>query len=517
MLLKHNIPICDFQNSVAYTDDVFKQIVKNITPPKIYVDNKEFLEAFAETLVNYSPISINIIDYWKKEVDDIGVIVPFKKDNYSIVIMEPFEFKEQVYNGEIIYKDIFGKGFSEKRQENGFEVGGHLLDKSKNIWTLKKNNDPYLCEDETDFRFYINSIIGVQDKLALTFLSDFYYAAENTKNDYLLRKELIQDLENYKLDTSLFNNINLLFDSQRTFAHKEFTAKKGTPASLKYVGQVAHDSQIQGIDNIFQDYFMDIIETGPFTYEVESTLFESIFERFIKPLAHPIGMGYEYKLVCSSEYANTSDYPLMELQYRLQNKNKVISVVCRCIDNKYTPDKDDVICSKTEDPLTEVVIGTYDGYDLWEEISEDEGGNIPKYYETGVWSDVASKFKGYYYHKYTFENKNFLISFITSDDEGVYEIYIQYHRYDSLTDTYTLIHQWDPKYHCSIKAEGIFKKVPKIEEIFETSCEKTENGIFQFLAENETPHNNQPDDDGQWSGFLGSSQNGGHLIRVGLR
>jgi hypothetical protein len=40
---------------------------------------------------------------------------------------------------------------------------------------------------------------------------------------------------------------------------------------------------------------MDVIEIEPFHYEVQSTLFDDVFERYIKPLAHPIGIFYDYR------------------------------------------------------------------------------------------------------------------------------------------------------------------------------------------------------------------------------
>ena len=505
MLLKHKIPKCEYKGTTLLKDDIFRELVKRITPYKIHTENKEFFDAVADTLVNYSPISINIIDYWNKDdISTIGLVIPDMKPDYKVILLDPFEFKE----GPVI-KTPYGKGFF-SGVENGEEQGGHLWDKNQSI-LLYPETEPIkqLCPGETKERFYINSLIGVQDKLAMNFMFDYYNTTAKIKNDPIFRTNLQEKLETYDLPPVIFNNINTLFDETRTIAHRNFVEKKGTGLGLRYVGKTAFDSQIQGKYNIFQDYFMDVIELEPFHYEVQSTLFDDVFERYIKPLAHPIGMFYDYRTTCTSIIANKEDNCFIDLQYRLPSKSKTLSVICKCYDSI----ENGVPVIKCEDQYNEQVVGTYDGYDLDPEFSDDEGtGNIPKYYEQGYITDTNSEYFSAFYEKYTFENGNYLVLYKLKSEVGVFEKTIEYRRFlDGIS--YELVKKWENKYHCEIKGEGNLVRVSKIEENFDQKCNITLNGIFSFLAKDEVVQPDQPSDDGIYYGFMGTSH-GGHLRKI---
>jgi len=496
MILKHNKEICDITKSEVYDDTVVKNIFKNLTPYTIYDENKEFIDSFATTLVNYSPISLNIIDYWNKDIIDNTAYVPKDKASIVVDIIQPFEFAESNPPVDADY----GLGFA---SNSGF--GGALTSLTDTFNNINSN-----CSNEAKDRFFINSMIGLQDKLAYVNMYNYYSVVYNASKDTIISNRLYKILDKLELSTDgIFDNTNTLFKEERYLANRHLNEKKGTIPAIRYVGQSAMDSNIQGKDVLTTDYYMDIIEDSPFNYSVESNLLDIVFERFVKPLSHPIGFMYNYRTVCKSELANENEYPLIRFDY----SDTSIYVACLC----FSTGQEDVPLPQQPEDI-DCLFGVYpdkkffatpDGTGLWEGISQDEGtGNIPYDYEEGISGEF--EYKNQSYKKWIFENKNYLIAYKndTNTSETSERVTVNYHRYDSVNDTYDLAAQFINQRHCNVGLTKIPKKMSYIKETYNGNCNDIEYGMFQFLADGETTLPDNPAPSGMYEGFMGSITGG---------
>jgi len=518
MLLQHNKYICDINETIIYKDDVFDELIKSISPYAIYKDNYEFLNAIGTTIVNYAPISVNIIDYWNKDIIDSSIYIPPKPADYIIKVLNPFEFLEKDPDNP---KDIEGLGFQSDPAITEKTVGGLLVDEKGSI---EFSHDDSVCptnEIESEERFFINSTIGLQDKLAYTHMNNFYITTLRAKQDNLLNQRLRTSLIRMGIiDPALFNNLNSLFDEDSFLTNKHFITKKGTEIGIKYAGKKAYTAEIQGEGTSHGSFFMDIETIAPFEYSIESNLLSSIFESFIKPLAHPIGMGYKYKNVCKDEFANKTEYPLVKITYN----EAIVSVDCLCWlvdpmpeDNipgeeyPLPPEPYEVDCIYGNYPEPKI-FATPDGTGLWAGISDDEGtGNILDEYEEGITTHL--EFLGQKYKKYTFQNDNYLIAYIEEPNNqnnlNTAKITIRYYR--KTTSAYNLAAEFINQRHCNIKLEGDIQKISYIRETMNVNCSDSDTGIFQFLADGETTPPDTPAPSGKYEGFMGTS--GGGALR----
>jgi len=492
MILKHNKDICTDKKSIIFNDNTFNSIIQRITPYSVYTQNKEFIDSFSTTLVNYSPISINIVDYWNKDIVDNSIFVPFKTSEIQMDVIHPFEFAES----DPPVDENYGLGFKTIISGSKADIGGSLVDIKGNF---DETPEVGLCPDETSERFWINSTIGLQDRLAETHLNNFYSALRDTTKDNIISHRIYKILKDLDLDTEgLFENTNVLFSEDAYLSNRHFNTKKGTSSAIKYASQGAINSQMQGKVPLSSDYYMDIREDSPFEYSVESNMLGVLFERFVKPLAHPIGMIYNYRTVCVSDIASQTESPLIEYDY----SDTTIFVKCLCFvsgfeDDPMPPDPGD-----PNAPDIECIYGTYpeekifatpDGKGLWEPLMDDPAsntGNIPKSYEEGVTYDNSTPGISIplTYNKWTFENENILVQFIKEPytNNTSKTIVIEYYTYNSLTDDYYLKANFVNQRHCIVGVKGTPKRTSYVKEDIQKDCTDIHYGMFTFLDKGET-------------------------------
>ena len=266
-------------NSLYQDDEVLQQVVKKLSPYTIYNMNQEFIRSFVTTLANYAPVSINITDYWNKSIKNSSLLVrDFKNTDWA------FRFEDGVDETNFTYK-------------NGYNEGPFFGD-------LYIKNDKS-CDDRDGF--YLNSLIGLQDKLAEIFMNNIYTVAEKSINDPILHHRLSHLLSklgyNKENESKFFDKINTLFSENSYMAHREFNSRKGQPRAHKYIMKQAQDANIQG--DLTKQFYFKYTNVEPFYYQIEGSLVPSIYESFIVPLAHPIGFTYDYFNVCYTEFKET--------------------------------------------------------------------------------------------------------------------------------------------------------------------------------------------------------------------
>ena len=482
MILKHHSDLCEFETSQVLDDNVVKGVIKRLTPYSIYTENQEFIDSFSTTLVNYSPISINIIDYWNKDINDTSIIIPKKTEKIEMDIIQPFEFAES----DPPVDEGFGLGFGNQK-----DYGGALTDSKLNF---DPHFEPSICPNELDQRFYINAIIGVQDKLAYVNMFDMYDSIRRTTRDTVVSQRIYNILDSLDLTTDgLFGNTNTLFNENRFLANRDLNTKKGTAAAIRYVGQGANDAQLQGQVPLSGQYYMTVSEDAPFEYSVESNMLGVIYERFVKPLTHPIGMIYNFRTICVSEMADETEYPLVKFDY--SDTSVYVDCLCHVLgeeENPIPPDDSEIECIYGTYPDRKI-FATPDGTGLWEGIAIDEGtGNIPVSRETGVVFDESTPGVPirYEYQQYMFENKNFLIQYTKQPDinDTSKRVEIHYYRWNELLGDYP-----DQPYakfinqrHCGIGTIGDPERRSYVDETLTGGCESIIHGTFQFLDNGET-------------------------------
>ena len=350
MILEHKKRFCDIGKTRVIRAPVFKHHIRNISPYKIYADNIEMFDAFADTVANFSPISMNIVDYWNKTFRTHDTYVWSPVDGVILTkIKDPaFGWRKSENHGFKNFSnnpnDVNPPAIAGQEEDNSFihpykdgdpipggrpiEKGdGRLLGSRRRSYIEGGNErEDGSCMDYNK-RFFINPIIGVQDKLAMTYLNNFYSIYFKARQNPILRKRLLtiaKDPLNKLNDKEFFNNPNALFTEEKTVASKTFVTKKGTALGIKYAQKCAYDAQLQGPMSLF---YMTLKSPRPFEYHMSSNVLEDLFEKFVKPLAHPIGFIYDYKATCRVLGAEDEDHPMVD--YKITSDKIEINCLCR--------------------------------------------------------------------------------------------------------------------------------------------------------------------------------------------
>jgi hypothetical protein len=321
---------------------------------------------------------------------------------------------------------------------------------------------------------------------------------------------------NGDVDT-IYSNTNELFTEQRSTANKSFVLKKGTPSALKYATKSAFDAKLQG-DFVTGDFFFDVKSYRPFTYQVDSNIMPELFEAFIKPLAHPIGMIPSYRMICTSDdLGNIVDLPLVEQTFSAD----VVSVNCLCFSNQEPdnlgPDPEEITCGTTGTYPAPKIFATTDGTGLWEGIQEDEGtGNILVDFKVGTEDGTtAPDLIGLSYQKYIFQNNNLLMSwFKDSVGNEAPKVTVRYLRYDPIvTLDWSTVAEFINTRHCNIFSDKQSIKKSSIKEDFRIACGTTRDGIFEFRKNDGTDETGTglADTDGIYRGYRDVTTNSGLL------
>ena len=543
MILTHKTRYCQIGKTRILRAPVFKHHIRNISPYKVYADNIEMFDAFADTVANFSPISMNIVDYWNKSMKTHDTYVWIPKEGVVLA-----EIKDPAFG----WRKSENHGFRNLNVSANPDGTDKVLDDIKGGWPVETGSGRLLGEGRRSYiqgeneredgscmdnhqRFFINPLIGVQDKLALTYLNNFYSVYYKARQNPTLRHRLlnIAKEKGNDLDAStFFNRPNNLFTEEKTVANKTFIMKKGTPIGLRYAQHCAFDAELQGPMSYF---FMNIKTPKPLEYAISSNILEDLFEKFVKPLAHPIGFIYDYKAVCRVLGAEDVDHPM--INYQVTSKRIEVNCLCKKeiihknkFDDVNYKDKHgvsmldglkDVIGQAEESVKHEIRCGgefqpkpkvfALSEENIQERIMPDPdnpGQTITKKYLPGLWDGIAQDawgvpdefgvhhfnilkdyknsyglFRGdvHEFKRYTFENDNYLIAWTIQSkvqDEAP-QVVIEYYRIDfqSLTG-WTKVVTFENDVHCNVADNLSSKRESQITEEFAVTCVPTQNGPF---------------------------------------
>jgi len=269
---------------------------------------------------------------------------------------------------------------------------------------------------------------------------------------------------------------------------------------------------------------MKLTTPAPLEYAINSNVLEDIFEKFVKPLAHPIGFVYDYKSVCMVLGAEDIDHPMVSHAF----VSKRIEVNCLCQrelieasgveDNTKeehdTPDEEteskykiecggqhqpvpkvfalsesDLVLTPIPDPnIPGATISVKYMQGLWDGIAEDAWGTEDSngVIQFNILKDIKKSIgefrKGIHeYTKYIFENNNYLIAWVIQSkvqDEAP-KVIIEYYRvdYDTLSG-WTKIVTFENDIHCNIADNLEATRESQITEKFSIKCVASKNGDF---------------------------------------
>ena len=412
---KNNLKELSTTGKSVYKDDkFFKAIVKSLTPSIIYASNEKLLDSFSECLVNYSPISINIIDFWDKTPEEGSYIIPQPNN--------PEQYDNFITQVDQDYMTVLDPVLHEE-----FHV---------------PENDEFQSNyiPSVDYGFHIGSTIDLKDQLAYIFMHNVYSVTEIAKRSTNLKSRVQDILKRLNLETTLMNNVNNLFTEDRYIINGEWVTKKGTYAALTYSAHQAIDSEVQPYRQN-TPFVFDIKDIVPFAYQVEGSVFPAIFDYFIVPLSHPIGYTYDYRMLCpvqgDYDYDNSGfDKGFIDfvLSRQIESLN-TLKVNCLC-DSNYEPCCNTFPDGSTGAPKFEsefeeftclnysggqyarwFVISCTDGSEIiWDEIDQD---NVLLKKSNGIIQSHQTEYpnyQGWVFHKWEFTNGNFLIKFYREAD-----------------------------------------------------------------------------------------------------
>lgn len=373
-------------SSVTF-DRVFEEIINAITPNSISIPNKSLIEAFVDILAEVSPISVNIIDAFSKDIKAKNI--ENVQDGFAQMYLNNFYY---------VWKRAENDYILRTRLEN-------LLERYKSTDNNSLFEDTVFFNDEKSLYTVERYILGKNFKEK---------KGTATAIEYAYKVGWLAGIEGPLKSDYHFNII-----------HEECTGglTKGfyicnsliTPCS----GLIG--SGVSKLINTFKiSDTVDATTCTPFTYRVEGNMIPELFDAFVIPLAHPVGFRYIYERVLSHIM---EDYFNLEVIFTADEVN----VYSLCPDSDCSEVKKTLMASSIDTGVSKSHLRTI------------ERGRI-----------YSGTYEGYEYNKYIFENNDYIIEYVYSDITIISERVIHYFDYSQmmenniiLNSSFDTIYFWD--------------------------------------------------------------------------
>lgn len=142
-----------------------------------------------------------------------------------------------------------------------------------------------------------------REQLLRLHLNELFQAIEDTYKNEAFFKRLTRDFQKLGIEPSDFQ-IEEKFLKTLEQAHinsnKSFNENKGKLISFVYAYHIVSQANLQGFNSgngfikVIENIHPSTKEPIPFSYKVESSLYQETFDSMVKPLVHPIGFGYAF-------------------------------------------------------------------------------------------------------------------------------------------------------------------------------------------------------------------------------
>jgi len=329
-------------SKVLIQDKVFEGLVEAISPKKIMAENKDVIDAFINVLTEESPISVNILDIfskntnvpsiqnvqtefakmylnnfwyvWNKAKNDYGL-----KNRLDNILRQYNELNsEKFINSDLSFFDdeaslytseryILGKEFKEKKGT------ATAIEYAYKVAWLAGIEGP--LRDSYEFAIKHQACKGFSEGFIIgcNVISDGFSCSDNIGiNQYIGQDENGVDV------VATRGSIN---EANGSSTYQTFNS--GAPGTPGTSGDPQGDPGTpNNVSNGFTKYIntmmiSDSVSTEkpcvPFRYEVEGSLLPEMFEKFVVPLAHPVGFSYLYKKLLHLTF---TDYFNLKYIYR---------------------------------------------------------------------------------------------------------------------------------------------------------------------------------------------------------
>lgn len=185
------------------------------------------------------------------------------------------------------------------------------------ITNNKINNDVIdiilsYIEEKVPMSYDISSIFAnkvVKKEVVNTYLENISNAFSSALTDTNIIEKLIKAYKDAGLTYNPNNikDITEIYTDEYLNTAKVFKQRKGTIPAIKFAYNAIRNARIQTTDTNFDinDVVFNILEgttqnkKEPFTFRVEGSMYEEIYENAVKPIVHPVGFGYIYTKVLS--------------------------------------------------------------------------------------------------------------------------------------------------------------------------------------------------------------------------
>jgi len=276
-------------------DYTFEEVIYQLVPEYILSQNKAFVEVFAQTLVNVSPISININDYFSKKPNyRINSIINVQNNLAKEFLGDFYITYENAMFNHNLTKDLYKEVAKYEEVSGTSIVDPKFFDKVENVFT----EDRFL-------------------------LGRSFYSEKGTKTglEYAYRVAWEAHVEGvFHSDYHFFFNDQWTGDCIGDEC-PGYPSDPGDPhpPGCPYIGE--NGLTIARFNIGESDSFC--FPRSYFQYYVESSLIPAMWDAVVKPLAHPVGFKAHYKQMIRTEMVDYFSYEQFPLY-----KSDATYVVC---------------------------------------------------------------------------------------------------------------------------------------------------------------------------------------------
>ena len=137
----------------------------------------------------------------------------------------------------------------------------------------------------------------VYEEILKIYANYFFRVIEDAKLNQNLQNEIVAYHKKFNIDydvTRLQLDLKKFLSFEDLRLLKLFQQSKGNTSAMEYIYSIFNKIQFEDISLQSESDF-SIEETGnPLEYKVNSNMIQSVFEQFVKPLAHPVGWKYVF-------------------------------------------------------------------------------------------------------------------------------------------------------------------------------------------------------------------------------
>lgn len=411
--------INSLDSSAIIEDKVFSGVVEAISPKIIANSNKAVLDAFIDVLTKESPISVNILDVFSKNkniesIDEVqNQFAKMYLNNFWYVwnkAKNDYKLKNRLSNLLSSYQDL--NNGTNGNQLDILDPNLKFFDDEDSLYTVER----YILGKE--FKEKKGTATAIEYAYKVGWLAGVEGPLRSSYEFNLTQETCIGLTEGFTICCNVFvsssSNCSSGTIPNPPQVGDTWSTTDQVTGECEYWEQTSGGAILisKGFSKRINEFrISETVDTStpcvPFTYKVEGSMLPELFENFVIPLAHPVGFSYLYDKLLRISFR---DYFNVEYIYRADK----VSVFSLCPDCDCSEPKEDIYWR----PGYTDINGNYfpPGGLAGSELRNIEKGE-----------QFSGEYQGYKFEKYTFENGNFLITYILSGPAGEIDRVVRYY------------------------------------------------------------------------------------------